>query len=97
MVDHKFTKQALKQLKKIHSSDKHTAKRVKSTLLLLRAGDIQGQSLQGYPDFYKIRIGKYRLIHTLVDGVRIIAIIEKRETVYQTFKHLVEKSNFLNV
>ena len=96
MIPYRLTKQAFKQLKRVDKSDKNTAKRIKSTLLLLSAGDIQGEALQGYPDFFKIRIGKYRLIHTRVDGVLIIAIIEKRETVYQTFQHLTAKSDFLN-
>jgi len=46
--------------------------------------------------FFKVRVGKFRLIHTTVDGVLIVAIIEKRETVYQTFKHLMGNSDFLN-
>jgi len=43
-----------------------------------------------------VRVGKFRLIHTTVDGMLIVAIIEKRETVYQTFKHLMGNSDFLN-
>ena len=63
----------------------------------LSEGDITGDALQGYSDFFKLRVGKFRLIHTTIDGVLIIAIIEKRETVYKTFKHLIEDSDFLNL
>lgn len=66
-------------------------------MLLLSEGDITGEVLQGYPDFFKVRVGKFRLIHTTIDDVLIIAIIEKRETVYKTFKHLMENSDFLNI
>lgn len=97
MENYRLTKQALKQLKKISKSDKNTAKRIKSALLLLSAGDLIGETLQGYPDFFKVPVGKFRLIHTTINGVLTIAIIEKRETVYQTFKHLIENSNFLDL
>ncbi len=50
-------------------------------ILLIREGRLSGESLQGYSDFFKIRIGKFRLIHTTINGILIIAIIEKRETV----------------
>ncbi len=97
MADYRLTKQAVKQLKKLNKSDKNTAIRIKSALLLLSEGDITGETLQGFPDYFKVRIGKFRLIHTTIDGVLIIAIIEKRETVYKTFKHLMENSDFLNI
>lgn len=97
MLDYRLTKQALKQLKKLNKSDKNTAIRIKSALLLLSDKGVMGEALQGYPDFFKVRVGKFRLIHTTIDGVLIIAIIEKRETVYTTFKHLIENSDFLNI
>ena len=84
MKDFKLTKQAFKQLKKL-------------AILLIREGCLSGESLQGYSDFFKIRIGKFRLIHTTINGILIIAIIEKRETVYSTFKHLYDSSGFLDI
>jgi mRNA-degrading endonuclease RelE of RelBE toxin-antitoxin system len=36
----------------------------------------------------RIRAGKYRLIYTYQEEILLITIIEKRETVYQTFAHL---------
>jgi len=97
MVNFRFTKQALKQFKKLKKSDIKIAKRIKSALLLLDSGEVLGETLQGHSDFYKVRVGKYRLIHTKINTVRIVAIIEKRETVYKTFKHLLESSNFLDI
>lgn len=97
MADYRLTKQAVKQLKKLSKSDKNTAIRIKSALFLLSEGDIIGEVLQGYSAFFKVRVGKFRLIHTTIEGVLIVAIIEKRETVYKTFKHLMENSDFLNI
>ena len=97
MAGYRLTKQAVKQLKKLKKSDANTAKRIKSALILLHDGDIKGEALQGYPDYFKLRVGKFRLIHTTIDGVLIVAIIEKRETVYKTFKHLIKNSGFLNI
>jgi mRNA-degrading endonuclease RelE of RelBE toxin-antitoxin system len=74
----------------------NTAKRVKLVITALSEGNITGEALQVYSDFFKIRVGKFRLIHTMIDRVIVVAIIEKRETIYKTFKHLMEKSDFLD-
>lgn len=96
MSELRLTKQAFKQLKKLKKSDINTAKRVKVVITALSEGNITGEALQGYSDFFKIRVGKFRLIHTMIDGVIVVAIIEKRETIYKTLKHLMEKSDFLD-
>lgn len=97
MASYRLTKQATKQLKKLKKSDINTARRIKSAIILLSEGDIAWESLQGYSDFFKVRVWKYRLIHTTIDDEIIIAIIEKRETVYKTFQHLLENSRFLKI
>ena len=97
MANYKLTKQALKQLTKIVKSDIKTARRIKTALTSIENEEALGETLQGYSDFFKVRVGKYRLIHTRIEGVRIIALIEKRETIYQTFKHLIDNSNFLDL
>ena len=97
MTDYRLTKQAVKQLKNLNKSDKNMAMRIKSALLSLSNGGVTGEALQGYSDFFKVRVGKFRLIHTTIDDVLIIAIIEKRETVYKTFKRLIKNSDFLNI
>ena len=97
MANYKLTKQAIKQLKKLVKSDMKMAKRIKTALSLIDNEEALGETLQGYSEFFKVRVGKYRLIHTKIDDVRIIALVEKRETVYKTFKHLLENSSFLDV
>ena len=91
----KLTKQALKALKKLSNNDIKTAKRLKNIIEKLRSNSIAGESLQGYSQFKKIRAGKYRLIYINQEELILIAIIEKRETVYQTFAHLLKNSSFL--
>jgi len=91
----KLTKQALKALKLLSKNDIKTAKRLKSIIEKLRCNSIAGESLQGYSRFKKIRAGKYRLIYTDQEELVLVAIIEKRETVYQTFAHLLKNSSFL--
>jgi addiction module RelE/StbE family toxin len=91
-----LTKQAFKTLTALAKNDLKTAKKLKKVIEKLRQDLISGESLQGYSQFKKIRVGKFRLIYTLQDQLLIIAIIEKRETVYQTFEHLFKHSDFLN-
>lgn len=91
----KLTKQAEKKLRKLKKSDNKTAKRIKEAIFLIRDKEVSGESLKGYTNFKKYRVGKYRLIYTAVDNELWITIIEKRETVYETFKHLFDNSDFL--
>ncbi|NOQ63109.1 MAG: hypothetical protein GQ582_01190 [Methyloprofundus sp.] len=76
-------------------NDIKTAKKIKEVIELLRKDSISGVSLQGYSQFKKVRIGKFRLIYTFQKELILIAIIEKRETVYQTFEHLFKNSSIL--
>ncbi|NOQ17112.1 MAG: hypothetical protein GQ581_08625 [Methyloprofundus sp.] len=97
MRDYKLTRQAFKQLKLLVKNDRKTAEKLKNTIIQLRKGLITGDSLQGYSQFKKIRVGKFRLIYIFQEELVLIAIIEKRETVYQTFEHLFKNSSFLDV
>ena len=97
MKNYRLTKQALTQLKKLKKSDIAAAKRIKSVIDSLSTGRLLGEPLQGHSEFLKVRVGKYRLIHTTIDDELIIAIIEKRETVYKTFQHLLKNSRFLDI
>ena len=96
MRDFKLTKQALKKLSFLAKNDNKTAKKIKEVISKLREDTLEGESLQGYSQFKKIRVGKMRLIYTYQGELLLIAIIEKREEVYQTFTHLVKKSQFLD-
>ena len=95
MRAYKLTKQAFKVLKLLAKNDPKTAKKLKGIIEDLRKDAISGESLQGYRQFKKLRAGKYRLIYTYQEEQLLITIIEKRETVYQTFAHLIKNSNFL--
>lgn len=95
MKAYKLTKQAFKALKSLSKNDIKTAKKIKTIIEKLRSNSIAGESLQGYSKFKKIRAGKYRLIYMDQEELVLIAIIEKRETVYQTFAHLFKNSSFL--
>ncbi len=97
MRDYKLTRQALKQLKLLAKNEIKTAKKLKDVIIQLREDLISGESLQGYSKFKKIRVGKFRLIYTLQEEILLIAIIEKRETVYKTFEHLLKNSSFLDI
>lgn len=97
MANYELTKQALKQIQKLVKSDLKMAKRIKTALTLIDNEEALGETLRGYSDFFKVRVGKYRLIHTKIEGIRIIALVEKRETIYKTFKHLLENSSFLDI
>lgn len=96
MLDYKLTKQAFKKLSQLAKDDPKVAKNIKEIILQLRCSSISGESLTGYSEFKKIRTGKYRLIYTLREQVVLIAIIEKRETVYQTFEHLFKNSSMFD-
>ena len=73
----KFTKQAIKELKKIKKSDQNLAKRVKEVTNKLSSDGPYGEKLQANAEFLKIRVGKYRIIHTVLDDSIVVAIIEK--------------------
>ncbi len=95
MIDFKLTKQATKSLKKIAKSDRAVAIRVKKAILNIAEESLKGEALQGFSQFKKVRIGKYRLIYTQSDNILLITLIEKRETIYKTFGHLFKSSDFL--
>lgn len=97
MRDYKLTKQAFKKLKVLAKNDPKTARKLKEIIMQLREDLISGESLQGYSQFKKVRAGKFRLIYTFQEELILIAIIEKRETVYETFEHLFKNSKFLDI
>lgn len=71
------------------------ASNIKSIITKLRENSLEGESLR-ICFFKKIRAGKYRLIYTLRNDILLIAIIEKRETVYATFEHLFKNSSMFD-
>ena len=93
-MEYKLTKQAFRKLSELIENDPKTAKKVKEIILNLTNSLINGESLKWYSEFKKIRSGKYRIIYTIKDNTLLTTIIEKRETVYQTFEHLFKNSSF---
>lgn len=97
MKNIQLTKQAKKKLELIKKSHPKIAKNISASILNLKEGDevYKGETLQGYSDFRKIRVSKYRIIYTFTSDLVTVAIVDKRETVYQTFTHLMKNSQFL--
>jgi addiction module RelE/StbE family toxin len=91
-----FTKQAGKKLKQINKSTPQVAKAIKNLLLSLAEDvkQVRGETLQGYSDFKKFRVGKYRVIYTYNETTVTVAILDKREIVYQSFEKLMKNSDF---
>jgi mRNA-degrading endonuclease RelE of RelBE toxin-antitoxin system len=89
MLNYRLSKQALKSLTKIEKSDKSLARRIDQKIVQLRKQEITGEALQGASDYSKVRVGKYRIISTVRDNMLWVYIIEKRESVYQTFQHFL--------
>ena len=92
-----LTKQAKKKLQAIQKSAPKVAKKISEQILHLKEDDnvLLFESLQGYSEFKKIRFSKYRIIYTFDETTVTVAIVDKRETVYETFTHLIKNSNFL--
>jgi len=97
MRDYKLTKQAAKKLKFLIKNDLKTAEKLKAVIMKLRHDLISGESLQGHSEFKKVRVGKFRLIYAYQEQLLLIAIIDKREIVYQVFDHAIKNSNFLEL
>lgn len=94
MKDYKLTKQAVKKLKKLSKSNPKLATQIADHIIDLRKSIIIGEVLTNYTQFNKIRVRDFRIIYTLTDSdILLIAIIDKRETVYGTFEQLLKNSN----
>jgi mRNA-degrading endonuclease RelE of RelBE toxin-antitoxin system len=89
MLNYRLSKQALKSLTKIEKSDKKLARRIDPKIVQFRKEEITGEAVQGASDYSKVRVGKYRIISTVRDNMLLVYIIEKRESVYQTFQHFL--------
>ena len=95
MREYKLTKQALKKLKKLAKSDPKIATQIANHIKELRQDLIAGESLTGYTQFKKVRVRDFRIIYTIEDEVLWVTIIDKRETVYETFEHLFKNTDLL--
>jgi len=90
MLDYKLSKSAIRSLTKIERSDPKTALRIDEKITQLRTQELKGIPLKGASNYSRVRVGKYRIISTIRDDILLVFIIEKRETVYDTFDHFLK-------
>jgi mRNA interferase RelE/StbE len=77
------SKKVQKQLEKIDYTDRERIKK-KVRGLGTNPRPNGAEKLKGYTEFYKIRIGKYRVIYEINDSKLLVLVLKvaKRETVY---------------
>lgn len=86
-----FTKSAERSLRKLAESDQRIAKQIKIKLLTLLQEPQPTESLKmvGNPDYLRVRVGKYRIIYRYDATLLYVALIAKREIVYEEFARLM--------
>lgn len=75
-----ITKSAVKSLKRL---DKQTRERIKDGIYKLPSGDIK--KLQGYDNYYRLRVGDYRIIYKSDGNTIIISDILPRGAAYKRY------------
>ena len=73
-----YTKRAMKNIKSI---DARVKDRVRAGIEKIPFGDIK--KLQGYSNFYRLRIGDYRVIYEIVDDKIIVDAVLPRGEAYK--------------
>ncbi len=73
-----ITKTAIKDIKKL---DKPTRDRLLEGINKLPLGDVK--RLQGYINYYRLRIGNFRVIYSFENGIIIIMAVLPRGEVYK--------------
>jgi addiction module RelE/StbE family toxin len=76
----KLTKQARKKLQTIQKSHPKIAKTISAIILGLKedVDMVNGEMLQGYSEFKKVRVSKYRIIYTYdAESVTITKLINQ--------------------
>lgn len=88
-----FTKSAERSLRKLAESDQRVAKQIKIKLLALLQEPQPRESLKmvGNPEYLRFRVGKYRIIYRFDETILYIALIAKREIVYEEFARLMTR------
>ena len=83
-----YRKKFLKELSKIHKKDRS---RIESFVFkeLLEANSIfelgNVEQMKGYPSYYKVRFGQYRIGLKLKDGIVILERALHRKDIYRYF------------
>lgn len=85
-----FTKSAERSLHKLAASDQRVAKTIKVKLLALVHEPQPPDALKmvGNPEYFRVRVGKYRIIYRYDDYQLYVVLIAKREIVYDEFARL---------
>lgn len=88
-----FTKSAERSLRKLAESDQRIAKQVKIKLLVLlqEPQPLESLKMVGNPEYLRVRVGKYRIIYRFDETMLYIALIAKREIVYEEFARLMNR------
>lgn len=74
----KVTKTAIKDVKKL---DTQTRDRILKGIYKLPLGDVK--RLQGYTNYYRLRIGDFRIIYSVSDETIIISAVLPRGEAYK--------------
>lgn len=74
----KVTKTAIKDIKKL---DTQTRDRILKGIYKLPLGDVK--RLQGYTNYYRLRIGDFRIIYSVSDETIIISAVLPRGEAYK--------------
>lgn len=80
---------AEKELKKIHKMDQIALAR-KIRLLKNPSTQTKAEKLSGYSDYYRIRVGQYRIVYQQQKDIFHIILIAHRKDVYQMLRQLFD-------
>ncbi len=79
-LDFSITKNAIKMMKRL---DEDTRNRILNGIYKLPCGDVK--RLHGYTDYFRLRIGNYRVIYTCkLNTVTIVAVLPRGDV----YKHI---------
>jgi mRNA interferase RelE/StbE len=84
MLQIDYSKQSIKILTRLRQSDSKLANRIKDTIEELQQEPISSDTkkLKGY-EYYRVRVGNYRIIYHFDDTTIFVTIINKRDVVYK--------------
>ncbi len=78
IMEIKITKTAVKDIKKLDTS---TRERILNSINKLPFGDVK--RLQGYINFYRLRVGNFRIIYSVSEDSIIVSAVLPRGEVYK--------------
>jgi mRNA-degrading endonuclease RelE of RelBE toxin-antitoxin system len=85
-----LAKQALRKLKKLHTTDREIALRIKTVIYSLKDDllPVGAKRLQGFknPSIYRVKVGSYRVLYTYNTTEILVGIIDTRQTVYKSLE-----------